>query len=134
MMCKSPKKRLIIGLIRVKLNIDKNHHGLKELEISHVLVNTVHTFTERFHPVDFPLTKLVNDAAIRAQKNIEESAKKNNLSEISRHLRMASGALAELKTHLNSAENLNYVSPQVVNELILGITQLSGMLHNIQKI
>jgi len=75
------------------------------------------------------LTGQLRRAAISVPANIAEGWGRNSTGEYIQFLRVARGSLLELETHIVIARNLDYLSPQKLQELLDKTQELNKMLN-----
>jgi four helix bundle protein len=81
----------------------------------------------------FGLTSQIRRSAGSIPANISEGAGRVRPKEFMRFLRIASGSLAELDTHIDLAYQLNYIDEKTVNDLQQKMVEISAQISGLIK-
>ena len=81
----------------------------------------------------FGLTSQLRRAAVSIPANIAEGRTRRHHKEFLQFLSIAHGSLAELETHLQIAERLDYIDSKQVKEVLCMSGELGRMLHGLRK-
>jgi len=82
---------------------------------------------------DYGLRDQITRSAISVPSNIAEGAERNSKSEFVQFLGYAKGSLAELRTQLMIAAELEYLQPAGVKPMMDEAEQLSRMLYRLTQ-
>ncbi len=81
---------------------------------------------------DFGLKDQMTRAAVSIASNIAEGAERGSTADYIRHLHIAKGSAAELRTQIDIAAEIGSILPaKQANELIAELKSLSKMLHGL---
>jgi len=81
----------------------------------------------------YGLTSQLQRAAVSVPANISEGQGREHRKEFLHHLSIAHGSLAELETHLQIAERLNYLSSDEVQSLLTRSEEIGRMINGLRK-
>ncbi|HVT74532.1 MAG TPA: four helix bundle protein [Lacunisphaera sp.] len=82
---------------------------------------------------DFGFRDQVTRAAVSVPSNIAEGAERNTRPEFVQFVGYAKGSLAELRTQLMIARDLEYLSPETTSGMLTEAEQLSRMLYRLAE-
>ncbi len=88
---------------------------------------------------DFPkreiygLTSQLQRAAISIPSNIAEGRERQHTKEFIQHISIAYASLAELETHIQIAERLDYLTNNKAKQLLVRTSELGKMLNGLRK-
>lgn len=112
-------------------------HQYKNLTLwtkSIALVTEIYRLTGVFPEHErFNLISQINRAAVSISSNIAEGAGRNSNKEFVNFLAMAHASSYELETQLIISFNLNYLTQNVLDELLGKITELQKMNYALQE-
>jgi len=116
----------------------KTHKDLEVWKKSVQMVTRIYKETTNFPKEElYGLTSQIRRSAVSVPSNIAEGAGRKHTKEFAQFLHISMGSLAELETQLIIANNLDYISNQVfenLNALLIEIrSQLSGLIKSLQK-
>jgi len=91
--------------------------------------------TTRAFPKDeiYGLTSQMRRAAVSIASNIAEGSERNSTKEFQQFLAMAAGSLAELRTQLIIAVEIEYIATENASEIPALISDTSKMLSGLRK-
>jgi four helix bundle protein len=100
------------------------------------LVEGVYTVTRRWPREEtYGLTNQVRRAAVSVPANIAEGQGRRNPREFARFLKIATGSLFEVETHLLIAQRLEYLDNAAVRPLLVLSDEtgriISGLIHSL---
>ena len=81
----------------------------------------------------YGLTSQLQRAAISIPANIAEGRHRQHSKEFLRHLSIAYGSLAELETHIQIAERLNYMNHNETSQVLNRTAEIGRMLNGLRK-
>ena len=81
----------------------------------------------------FGLTSQLQRAAVSVPANIAEGQARQHTKEFLQHLSIAYASLAELETHIQIAERLNYLDTNQCRQLIDKTSTIGRMLNGLRK-
>lgn len=112
-------------------------HKYKELKLwqkSIDLVTRIYLTTKSFPETEkFGLISQINRAAVSIPSNIAEGAGRNSDKEFLQFLSIAHASSFELETQLIISKNLNYLSVEELELLIIQIEEVQKMNYSIQS-
>lgn len=120
---------------RLKKPMDfKSYRDLEVWQKAMDLVVDCYTITSNFpNKETFGLASQLQRAAISIPSNIAEGRERQHRKEFIQHLSIAYASLAEVETHLQIAERLNYVDLDKVNQLLDKTSEVGKMLNGLRK-
>ena len=112
----------------------KSYRDLEVWQKAMDLVVDCYTITSNFpNKETFGLASQLQRAAISIPSNIAEGRERQHRKEFIQHLSIAYASLAEVETHLQIAERLNYVDLDKVNQLLDKTSEVGKMLNGLRK-
>lgn len=112
-------------------------HKYKELKLwqkSIDLVTRIYLTTKSFPETEkFGLISQINRSAVSIPSNIAEGAGRNSDKEFLQFLSIAHASSFELETQLIISKNLNYLSVEELELLIIQIEEVQKMNYSIQS-
>jgi len=98
------------------------------------LVVECYKITEQF-PKDeiYGLIIQLRRAAVSIPANIAEGRGRLHTGEFVQHLSIAYGSLAELETHLQIAQRLNYIDIEKLNQLLEKTAEIGRMINGLRR-
>ena len=81
----------------------------------------------------YGLTSQLQRAAVSIPANIAEGRERHYQKEFIQHLSIAYGSLAELETHFQIAQRLNYIDMNELKELLEKSAEVGRMLNGLRK-
>ena len=81
----------------------------------------------------YGLISQIQRAAVSVPANIAEGQGREHRKEFLHHLSIAHGSLAELETHLQIAERLNYLNSNDVQSLLTRSEEIGRMINGLRK-
>jgi len=108
----------------------RNYRDLEVWQCAMDLCVSVYGHSSRFPTEErYGLTSQLRRSAVSVPSNIAEGQGRDNDREFANFLRIANGSLRELETKLMIAERLQYIDPQISQEL-LELSATAGRLIN----
>ncbi|HRH48909.1 MAG TPA: four helix bundle protein [Panacibacter sp.] len=93
------------------------------------LVTEIYSITRNFPPVElYGLANQMRRSAISIPSNIAEGYGRNSTGDYKRFLQIAVGSLFELQTQVEIAFNLDYITSELLKELVDKTKELELML------
>ncbi len=112
----------------------KSYRDLDVWKKAMELVVECYRHTERFPKSEtFGLSSQLQRAAVSIAANIAEGRARQHTKEFLQHLSIAYGSLAELETHIQIAERLNYFDAGHCNHLLDKAAIVGRMLNGLRK-
>ena len=116
----------------------KTHKDLEVWKRSIQMVTKIYKETTNFPKEElYGITSQIRRSAISIPSNIAEGAGRNHTKEFIQFLYISMGSLAELETQLIIANNLNFLTNEVFENLNIFLikirSQLSGLLKSLQN-
>ena len=81
----------------------------------------------------YGLTNQLQRAVVSIPANIAEGHGRKYTKEFLRHLSIAKGSLAELETHMQIAQRLEYIKKEELNRILSKTDEISRMLTGLHK-
>ena len=98
------------------------------------LVVECYTLTRQFPKSEvYGLNSQIQRAAVSIPANIAEGRQRQHSREFSQHLSIASGSLAELETHVQIANRLDYLRADQIKDILDKTTEIGKMLNGVRK-
>jgi four helix bundle protein len=108
-------------------------HSHKDLEVwqrAMTFVTDIYASTKNFPKEElYGLTCQIRRAAVSIPSNIAEGRSKRSTKEYIYFVNIAYGSAAELETQLMISQNLGYISPLQLEELLTELGHISRMLN-----
>jgi len=82
---------------------------------------------------DYGLRDQITRAAVSVPSNVAEGAERNGVAEFHQFLGYSKGSLAEPRTQLMIASDLDYLSSDLADRLLDEASQLSRMLYRLSE-
>lgn len=80
---------------------------------------------------DYGLKDQITRSAVSVPSNIAEGAERNSQAEFYQFIGYAKGSLAELRTQIMISQELDYITEDASNDLLIEAGQLSRMLYRL---
>ncbi len=98
------------------------------------LVLDCYQITRRFPKNEiYGLSSQLQRAAVSIPANIAEGRHRNHSKEFLQYLSIAYGSVAELETHIQIAERLNYIADNQSKKLLDKTAEIGRMLNGLKK-
>ncbi len=81
----------------------------------------------------YGLTSQIQRAAVSIPANIAEGRERQHSKEFIQHLSIAYASLAELETHIQIAERLNYIKQCQSRSILVKTSEVAKMLNGLRK-
>jgi len=81
----------------------------------------------------YGLTSQLRRAAVSIPANIAEGRERQHTKEFLQHLSIAYGSLAELETHLQIAQRLNYLDIAHVDQVLEKTAEIGRMINGLRR-
>ncbi|MDI6853441.1 MAG: four helix bundle protein [Deltaproteobacteria bacterium] len=108
----------------------KSYQDLVVWQKAMSLVTEIYRISQKFPKEEiFGLTSQIRRAAVSIPSNIAEGQGKSSTGEFKSFLGHAKGSLAELETQILIAKNLNFVSENEVDQLLILIAEVGRILN-----
>lgn len=108
----------------------KNYRDLAAWQHSMSIVKIVYEHTRGFPREEiYGLTSQMRRAATSVPANIAEGSGRGTTKEFLRFIDIANGSLKELETHILIAEQLNFFSPNVVEDLLKKTNEIGRIIY-----
>lgn len=112
-------------------------HSYRDLEVwqkSMDLVEMCYRVTHNFPKNEvYGLTSQLRRAAISVPANIAEGRQRQHRKEFMQHLSIAYGSLAELETHLELAQRLNYLERFQMDDALDMTNRIGRMINGLKR-
>jgi four helix bundle protein len=106
-----------------------DHRDLLVWQKAMDLVTECYRLSNRFpRSEDFGLRLQLRTAAVSIPANIAEGRGRTGIGEYLHHLSIAHGSLKELETHLEISRRLDYLAPEVLNEVRERVAEVGRLL------
>ena len=114
-----------------------NLESYRDLEVwqkSMDLVVECYQITKKFPKAEiYGLTSQLQRAAVSIPANIAEGRERQYTKEFLQHLSIAYGSLAELETHLQIAQRLDYLDMNHLKQMLDKTAEVGRMLNGLRK-
>ncbi|MHC4475616.1 MAG: four helix bundle protein [Planctomycetota bacterium] len=111
--------------------------GYQDLEVWHKAMDLVvicYQATKTFPKSEvYGLASQLQRAAVSIPANIAEGRERKHSKEFVRHLSIAYSSLAELETHIQIAQRLNYVDSTNTKQLLERTSEIGRMINGLRK-
>jgi four helix bundle protein len=98
------------------------------------LVEQIYRLTQSFPPQEaYGLTSQMRRASVSIPANIAEGHTREHHKEYLYHLSVAQASLAELQTHIEIAQRLHYLTPELAQEGLNQSTSLAKQLYALRN-
>ena len=98
------------------------------------LVVTCYELTKKFPKNEiYGLTSQLQRAAVSIPANIAEGRERQHSREFVQHISIAYGSLAELETHIQIAERLDYIDDIQAKSLLGKTSEVGKMLNGLRR-
>ena len=112
----------------------KSYRDLEVWQKSMDLVVECYQITKKFPKAEsYGLTSQLQRAAVSIPANIAEGRERQYTKEFLQHLSIAYGSLAELETHLQIAQRLNYLDMNHLKQMLGKTAEVGRMLNGLRK-
>ena len=119
--------------VRESMNFE-SYRDLKVWQEAMDLVVECYGITREFPKSEtFGLSGQLQRAAVSIAANVAEGRSRQHTKEFLQHLSIAYGSLAELETHLQIAERLNYIDSNRSKQLLDKASTIGRMLNGLRK-
>ncbi len=110
----------------------KSYQDLVVWQKAMSLVTEIYRISQKFPKEEiFGLTSQIRRAAVSIPSNIAEGQGKSSTGEFKSFLGHAKGSLAELETQILIAKNLNFVSENEVDQLLILIAEVGRIFNGL---
>jgi four helix bundle protein len=111
-----------------------SYRDLEVWQKSMDLVVACYQMTKEFPKNEiYSLSSQLQRAAVSIPSNIAEGRHRQHSKEFLQHLSIAYGSLAELETHIQIAEGLNYINENQIKKLLEKTAEIGRMLNGLRK-
>ena len=111
----------------------RNYRQLRVWQCGIELVRRSYEITRGFPRYElYGLVKQIRDAAVSVPANVAEGYGRVGRGDYIHYVGISRASLFELDTHFEIALTLEYITPDVANELRLAIDRLAGMLTRLR--
>ena len=112
----------------------RSYRNLEVWQKSMDLVIMCYQLTEGFPKNDiYGLASQLQRAAVSIPANIAEGRQRQHSKEFLQHISIASGSLAELETHIQIADRLNYITDDQTKKVLDKTAEVGRMLHGLRN-
>ncbi len=112
----------------------RNYRDLEVWQKAMDLVVECYQMTKKFPKSEiYGLTSQLQRAAISVPANIAEGRERQYTKEFLQHLSIAYGSLAELETHLQIAERLNYIDRDQLKQRLEETAEIGRMINGLRR-
>lgn len=113
------------------------HTSYRDLDVWQKAMNLVtecYKITKTFpkHEI-YGLSAQLQRAAVSIPANIAEGRERQHRKEFAQHISIAYGSLAELETHIQIAERLNYLDTDQAKRLLDQTAEIGRMLNGLRN-
>jgi four helix bundle protein len=97
-------------------------------------VKEIYQITNEFPPSEnFGLTHQIRKTAVSIPANIAEGQGRNSFKEFRQFLAISLGSVAELETHLIIANEIDYLTSEVLNPLLSLLDRIRKMIKGLSE-
>jgi four helix bundle protein len=112
----------------------KSYRDLEVWQKAMDLVVECYKITKNFLESEiYGLTSQLRRAAVLSPANIAERRERQHTKEFLQHLSIAYGSLAELETHLQIAQRLNYLDIAHVDQVLEKTAEIGRMINGLRR-
>ncbi len=112
----------------------KSYRDLEVWQKAMDLVVECYKITKNFPESEiYGLTSQLRRAAVSIPANIAEGRERQHTKEFLQHLSIAYGSLAELETHLQIAQRLNYLDIAHVDQVLEKTAEIGRMINGLRR-
>ncbi|MEK6528890.1 MAG: four helix bundle protein [Nitrospirota bacterium] len=112
----------------------KSYRDLEVWQKAMDLVVMCYQITKKFPKSEvYGLINLLQRAAVSIPANIAEGRERQHSKEFIQHLSIAYGSLAELETHIQIAERLNYIDMNQLKKVLDKTAEIGRMLNGLKR-
>lgn len=112
----------------------KSYRDLKVWQKAMDLVVECYQVSNQFPKIErFGLSSQLQRAAVSIPANIAEGRARQHTKEFLQHLNIAYGSLAELETHIQIAERLNYLDSDSIGQLLGKTSEVGRMINGLRR-
>lgn len=112
----------------------KSYRDLEVWQKAMDLVVECYKITKNFLESEiYGLTSQLRRAAVSIPANIAEGRERQHTKEFLQHLSIAYGSLAELETHLQIAQRLNYLDIAHVDQVLEKTAEIGRMINGLRR-
>ncbi len=113
------------------------HTSYRDLDVWQKAMNVVvecYQITETFPKSEiYGLSSQLQRAAVSIPANIAEGRERQYKKEFIQHISIAYASLAELETHIQIAERLNYLDKNTTEQILEKTSEVARMLNDLRK-
>ena len=126
--------RGMLGPMEVVTTELKSYRDLEAWQKSMDLVVLCYQMTRRLPKFEiYGLSSQLQRAAVSIPANIAEGRHRRYSKEFLQHLSIAYASLAELETHIQIAQRLDYIAEDQCKKLLVRTTEIGKMLNGLMK-
>ena len=112
----------------------KSYRDLRVWQEAMDLVVICYQITKTFPKSEmYGLASQLQGAAVSIPANIAEGRARQYSKEFLQHLSIACGSLAEVETHIQIAERLNYIDSDKVRQILDKAAEIGRMLNGLRR-
>ena len=112
----------------------KSYRDLEVWQKAMDLVVMCYQITKKFPKSEvYGLINQLQRAAVSIPANIAEGRERQHSKEFIQHLSIAYGSLAELETHIQIAERLNYIDMNQLKKVLDKTAEIGRMLNGLKR-
>ena len=112
-------------------------HRFKELDIwkrSRLFCSQIYAITSKFPESEkFGLTNQLRRASVSIPSNIAEGSSRRTNKDFSRFLEITLGSAYEIETQLTIASDLNFITPEELNNLLSELEEIIKMISKFKS-
>ena len=112
----------------------KSYRDLEVWQKAMDLVVMCYQMTKKFPKNEiYGLASQLQRAAVSVPANIAEGRQRQHSKEFLQHLSIACGSLAEVETHVQIADRLNYINENQTDEMLNKAEEIGRMLNGLRR-
>lgn len=112
----------------------KSFEEINSWQLARILNKKIYRITENeSFKRDFDLARQIRRSSVSISSNIAEGFERNTDKEFIHFLFIAKGSAGEVRSQLYLALDLNYITQEAFNELLLEISEISKLLSGFIK-